>query len=126
MDDYKIVVNTFRNRAGRMQTGGWQPEITHPDGTTKLGPRIYSHVKDGEQQANDWAVAYIDAHRNGRIQPSSTPKPADPAPMTQPTRDRRADQVAGMLGVSPAAVATGRCHYCGLPLNRQGYCEECS
>ncbi|WP_040793310.1 hypothetical protein [Nocardia paucivorans] len=40
-------------------------------------------------------------------------------------RDRRADRVARIAGL-PAAKADGRCHYCGLPLNRRGYCDECS
>ncbi|MGX1762625.1 hypothetical protein ACWIGW_44485 [Nocardia brasiliensis] len=47
-------------------------------------------------------------------------KPATAAPRF----DRQANRVAGLAGL-PTPKATGRCHYCGLPLNRQGQCEEC-
>ncbi|WP_280389779.1 hypothetical protein [Nocardia wallacei] len=38
--------------------------------------------------------------------------------------DHSAQRVADLAGL-PAVRKDGRCHYCGLPLNRNGYCEEC-
>lgn len=49
---------------------------------------------------------------------------AQPAVVPAPPRDRQADRVAHLAGL-PAPKATGRCHYCGQPLNRRGQCEEC-
>jgi hypothetical protein len=39
--------------------------------------------------------------------------------------DRQATRVANLLGL-PEPRATGNCHYCGLPLDARGECEECS
>jgi hypothetical protein len=47
-----------------------------------------------------------------------------PTPAAAPRRDRQADCVASLAGLA-GPTATGRCHYCGQPLNRRGYCEEC-
>lgn len=47
-----------------------------------------------------------------------------PAIAPAPRRDRQADRVANLTGL-PTPKATGRCHYCGQPLNRRGQCEEC-
>lgn len=47
-----------------------------------------------------------------------------PTTTTGALADRQATQVAEIIGL-PAPAATGRCHYCGLPLNRSGQCEEC-
>lgn len=55
---------------------------------------------------------------------------AQPAPAAAPVvADRQAMRVGGMiadLGITgPAPKATGRCHYCGQRLDRNGRCEEC-
>jgi hypothetical protein len=50
--------------------------------------------------------------------------PAAIPSVVPPVADRTATAVADMLGVD-APRATGRCHYCGLPLTRKGQCPEC-
>ena len=50
-----------------------------------------------------------------------------PAPDSRPVynvRDRQAATVGGMLGQASSS-RPGSCHYCGLPLNRAGDCDEC-
>lgn len=49
---------------------------------------------------------------------------AAPAAAAPTQFDRTANHVADAIGL-PAPKATGRCHYCGQPLNRRGHCEEC-
>ena len=55
--------------------------------------------------------------------------PAPAAAVATPQADRSAARVhrmVGDLGIdAPASRPTGRCHYCNLPLNRRGYCDEC-
>lgn len=55
-----------------------------------------------------------------RTQRVATPAPA---PVQAPQADHQAQRVSALTGL-PAARATGRCHYCGLPLVH-GECEEC-
>ncbi len=117
--DYTVDIKKLPTRAGRMITGGYQAEITHPDGTKRTSPRIAD-----AGGAREWADKYIAAHREGGIA-KSAPKPSPaPAPTALPLRDRSADRVAQLAGLPPARN-DGRCHYCGMPLNRRGYCEEC-
>lgn len=47
-----------------------------------------------------------------------------PAPAQTVIQDRSAARVAHMIGVG-ASRSTGSCHYCGLPLNTRGACDEC-
>lgn len=47
-----------------------------------------------------------------------------PEPTPAPARDASADYVSRLAGL-PYAPATGRCHYCGGPLDTAGYCDEC-
>lgn len=57
--------------------------------------------------------------RQENMLPDFENTPAPPA-----RRDRTADRVAALAGL-PTPKADGRCHYCGLPLNRRGHCEGC-
>jgi hypothetical protein len=45
-------------------------------------------------------------------------------PVATPARDHSADRVASMVGLA-SSTPTGQCHYCGLTLDRNGYCDEC-
>lgn len=118
--DYTVIIKKLPTRANRMITGGYEAEITHPDGTKRLSPRL----ADAET-ARKWSDEYIAAHQEGRIVKAPKIVTPDAAQSTvPPTRDRAADHVAHMIGLPPARN-DGRCHYCGLPLNRRGYCEEC-
>lgn len=53
----------------------------------------------------------------------ATAVPSDPRPVYN-VRDRQAATVGGMLGRT-SSTSAGYCHYCGLPLDRNGDCDEC-
>jgi hypothetical protein len=104
---------------------GW--DIVGPADAIRVGEPVEVTKADGETvwvvptKIMDERTAQGIATRTATFRRESTPAAERPV---YPVRDRVADAVGGMLG-QPAGKATGRCHYCGLPLNRTGYCEEC-
>jgi hypothetical protein len=115
--EYTVTVDRLRRIAGRMNSGGYTAQIASPDGFELTSPQF-----DSDEQARNWATRYIEAKTAGLIK--ARPQPSVPAaPRIVPQMDRQATRVANLAGL-PAPKATGRCHYCGLPLTN-GHCEEC-
>lgn len=114
MADYFIREQESRHRAGRMyaERAGFYAELD--------GRRITSVVTTREQAIAE-AEAYVAA--------TATPAlvwPASPTPARADRSAMRVHRLMGDLGIdAPAPRATGRCHYCNLPLDRSGRCEEC-
>lgn len=63
------------------------------------------------------------ATRTATFAPVRVPAPEPVRPVYNIV-DRQAATVGGMLGLTSGAPA-GYCHYCDLPLNRNGDCDEC-
>ncbi|MFW6033941.1 MAG: hypothetical protein ACOC9R_02295 [bacterium] len=92
----------------------------------KVDYRVREHGTDrvlAQAPTEDAAIAAAE-RKLAQIDAEPAAAPARPQPKAQPTMERQATRVAGFLD-APAPKATGRCHYCGLPLGRHGECEEC-
>lgn len=67
------------------------------------------------------------ATRTATFVPARAPAPAPPPEAARPVynvHDRQAAAIGGMLGRHLSTPA-GYCHSCGLPLDRNGDCDEC-
>jgi hypothetical protein len=110
MASYEIKYNKpSRNPFG--PPAGWYA-------TLENSSRAITLIAKSEQEAVRRAEIAI-AKMNEASAISTTPA----TPVKAPQVDRSATRVANMIGLS-SPKATGRCHYCGLPLTH-GRCEEC-
>ncbi len=103
--------------------------IVGPAGDLIVGRTVVVTRSDGDTQTV--RVTAIGVDREVQQVPYRTAEfKAVPARATRPqpslheVADRQAAQVAGIMGL-PAPPLSGRCHYCGLPLKRNGDCAEC-
>jgi hypothetical protein len=107
-------------------TPGAEVTVTKADGATT---RVIVRQVMAERTIDGVAT------RTATFGPAPAPAPA-PAPEPAPAlelesprpvyhvRDRQAATVGGMLGQTGSTLI-GYCHYCGLPLDRNGDCDEC-
>ncbi|RBO87047.1 hypothetical protein [Nocardia puris] len=131
-EEFDVEITEKRQRAGRMADAPFSVRVTDPWGGVSTWGGLWKRA-DAEQSAAE----HITLKRSGeyatlsarqaaaKARQAAKPAAVQPAPAKRPaTRDRQAMRVADLMGL-PAPAATGRCHYCGQPLDRRGRCTEC-
>lgn len=102
--------------------------IVGPAGDLVVGRTVAVTRSDGDTQTVRVTAVGVErevqqvAYRTAEFKPV-TVRATRPQPVYEVV-DRQASRVAGIMGL-PAPSPSGRCHYCGLPLKRNGACAEC-
>ena len=102
--------------------------IVGPAGDLVVGNTVVVTRSDGDTQTVRVTAVGVErevqqvAYRTAEFKPV-TVRAIRPQPVYEVV-DRQAARVAGIMGL-PTPSPSGRCHYCGLPLKRNGACAEC-